>query len=272
MSFKKTEAIVIKAMNLRETDKIITFFSRDFGKIQGIARGIRKIHSKYSGKLELFTRLNVIFFQKIESLQTGGQHPLLNITQADVVEVFPELQADFNKLIGASYVAEFLNRVFEPHDDSQPQVYPLVCKTLRAMAEAQQIRPILPAFELKLLTHLGYAPELNRCTNCRTSRAKLLETLPVAPQSPGFSFATGGFLCPSCRPLKKEAVEVTYQALDLLQTLLETDISQVEHLTFPTPIHQEIKLILTNYLQFHLGLSLKTDTFVQKLRSAASPQ
>ncbi len=272
MSFKKTEAIVIKATNLREADKIITFFSRDFGKIQGIARGIRKIHSRYSGKLELFTRLSVIFFQKTEPLPTGAQHPLLNMTQADVVEVFPELQADFNKLIGASYIAEFLNRVFEPYDDSQPQVYPLVCKTLRAMAEAQQIRPILPAFELKLLTHLGYAPELNRCTNCHKSRAKLLDTPSVANQTPGFSFATGGFLCPSCRQLKKEAAQVTYQALDLLQALLETDISQVEHLDCSSSIHQEIKYLLTNYLQFHLGLSLKTDAFVQKLRSAAASQ
>ncbi|GAK51577.1 DNA repair protein recO [Candidatus Moduliflexus flocculans] len=272
MSFKKTEAVVIKTTNLREADKIITFFSRDFGKIQGIARGVRKIHSRYSGKLELFTRLNVIFFQKIEPLATVDHHPLFSITQADVVEVFPALQADFNKLIGASYIAEFLNRVFEVHDDSQPQVYPLVCKTLRAIADAQQIRPILPAFELKLLTHLGYTPELNRCTNCQKSRAKLLETPSTAQQMPGFSFATGGFLCPSCRPLKKEAVETTYQALDLLQALLETDISHVEQLPCSLSIHQEIKQLLTNYLQFHLGLSLKTDTFVQKIRSAASPQ
>jgi len=268
MAFQKTEAIVIKTTNLKEADKIITFFSRDFGKIQGIARGIRKIHSKYSGKLELFTRLNVIFFRKVEPVSSADQHALLSITQADVVEVFPELQTDFHKLIGASYIAEFLNRVFEAHDDSQPQVYPLVCKTLRALADAQQIRPILPAFELKLLTHLGYAPELNRCTNCQISRKKLSET----KQLPGFSFATGGFLCPSCRPLKKEAVEVTYQAFDLLGALLETDISQVEYLECSTPIHQEIKHLLTNYLQFHLGLSLKTDTFVQKLRSAASPK
>ena len=58
----------------------------------------------------------------------------------------------------------------------------------------------------------------------------------------------------------------------LLGALLETDISQVEYLECSTPIHQEIKHLLTNYLQFHLGLSLKTDAFVQKLRSAASPR
>ena len=58
MSFKKTEAIVIKTLNLREADKIVTFFSRDYGKIQGIARGARKIRAKQGGNFELFTRLN----------------------------------------------------------------------------------------------------------------------------------------------------------------------------------------------------------------------
>ena len=112
MAFTRTEAIVIKATNLRETDKIITFFSRDYGKIQGIARGLRKIRTKYSGKLELFTRVNVIFFQKTDHLQNGitEHHPLLRITQVDVVEMFPQLTSDFHKLIGASYIAEFLNK------------------------------------------------------------------------------------------------------------------------------------------------------------------
>ena len=107
MAFIRTEAVVIKAINLREADKIITFFSRDFGKIQGVAKGVRKIKTKYSGKLELFNRVNVIFFHKT-ALQSKGftdNHPLLRITQVDVVEVFPPLKSDFNKIVGASYIA-----------------------------------------------------------------------------------------------------------------------------------------------------------------------
>ncbi|MBD3309074.1 DNA repair protein RecO, partial [candidate division KSB3 bacterium] len=156
MAFKRTEAVVIKALDFRETDKIITFFSRDYGKMQGIARGIRKIQTKYSGKLDLFTRVHVIFFQKME--QPHEAHPLLRITQVDVVEVFPQVKTDFHKLIGASYIAEFLHKTFEDYDASHSSVYDLVCESLRALAHADQIRPILPAFEMKLLAHLGYAP------------------------------------------------------------------------------------------------------------------
>jgi DNA repair protein RecO (recombination protein O) len=148
MAFLKTEAVVIKTFNLRETDKIITFFSADFGKIQGIAKGIRKIKSRYSGKLELFTRVRVIFFRKTAVGGFSGTHPLLRITQVDAIEAFPQLHADFNKIIGASYVAEFLNKVFEEYDNTHQAVYTLVCDTLRVLAASDQLRNILPAVRL----------------------------------------------------------------------------------------------------------------------------
>jgi len=271
MSFKRTEAVVIKAINLREADKIITFFSRDYGKIQGIARGIRKIHTKYSGKLDLFNRVNVIFFQKLENPQQT--HSLLRITQVDVVEVFPQLKNDFNKIIGASYIAEFLNKLFEDHDASHKPVYDLVCYTLRALAASQNIRAILPAFEIKLLAQLGYAPVLDRCTSCQQRRTGTLNhELPESPPSPdslpGFNFSTGGVLCQRCKRLKKGTLQITPQAVNMLQQLFKTEIMQIEAITLPPNLHQEIKTLLAGYIQYHLGIALKTDLFVQKLRSA----
>ena len=99
MAFRKTEAVVIKAIDLREADKIITFFSREYGKVQGVARGVRKIRTKYSGKLALFNRVDVIFFQKTEPFQSGGfseKHQLLRITQVDMVEGFFPISERFS--------------------------------------------------------------------------------------------------------------------------------------------------------------------------------
>lgn len=270
MGFKKTEAIVIKAINLREADKIITFFSREYGKIQGIAKGIRKMKTRYSGKLELFTRVNVIFFQKAEALEgvgLQGAHPLLRVTQVDVVEMFPSLHTDFNKIVGASYIAEFLNKVFEDYDHTHPEVYALVCETLRTLAGTDQIRNILPAFEIKLLVHLGYAPILDYCSNCGERNLDVAHTL---TSQLGFSSATGGVLCSRCKPLKKESLAVTMQAIRVLQQLFIAKMSQIPMVPLPKEQYQEIKIILTNYFQYHVGLSLKTETFVQKLRTASN--
>ncbi|MDY0092287.1 MAG: DNA repair protein RecO [Candidatus Vecturithrix sp.] len=271
MAFKKTEAVVIKAINVREADKILTFFSREYGKIQGIARGVRKIRTKYSGKLELFNRVEVIFFQKIEPLQSGGfpeKPSLLGITQVDSVETFPQFQSDFHRMIGASYIAELLNRLFEDYDDSHKAVYTLVCQTFRALATLDRIQNILPAFELKLLAHLGYAPVFTECTVCQRPRTQTISESSSAEQLLGFNFATGGVLCPRCKAIKKGTFAVSSSALNVMQQLMETAIVYIEHVPLTPELHQEVKPLLSGYLQYHLGVSLKTDAFVQKLRSA----
>jgi len=270
MAFKRTEAIVIRTFNLREADKIITFFSRDYGKISGIARGIRRIQTKYSGKLELFTRVNVIFFHKTDNFQGSERHPLLNITQADVVEVFPQLHTDFNRIIAASYMAELLNRALEEYDNSHRPVYVLMCHALRLLTTTEDIRAVLPAFEIKLLAHLGYAPVLDYCTNCGRRKTSSSGHAPLHQSHealPGFHSATGGILCPRCKLMKRGAVEITHQAIGVLQQFLHTEISHIEHIPFSVAVHQEIREILKSYIQYHLGVTLKTDSFVQKLRS-----
>lgn len=274
MAFLKTEAVVIKTTNLREADKIITFFSKESGKIQGIAKGVRKIKARHGGKLDLFTRVNVIFFQKLEPMQGRGfpeRHPLLPITQVDLLESFAQLKAEFPRIVGASYIAEFLNRVFEAYDASHPDVYELVCETFRTLAATDQIRNILPAFEIKLLAHLGYAPALNQCANCQTRLAASGESKPLvsdkAPQL-GFSSSTGGVLCPRCRPLKKDAMPVTPAAIEQARRLLKQHIRQSPHIALSAQQYREIKALLTNHFRYHVGISLNTEAFVQKLRAA----
>ncbi len=267
MAYKKTEAIVITSTDLKEADKIVTFYSKEYGKIQGIARGVRKIRSKYGGKLDLFNRVNVIFFKKVENLDE--RHPLLPITQVDVVEVLPALKNDFNRIIGASYIAELLNRAFEVYDASHPLVYALVWQALNALATFENLRPVIPAFESKLLVELGYAPLLDSCVSCQKARADFAEQASPHATHPlaGFHFAKGGILCPRCRSLKKDKIDISLAAVEMLQRLMDTDIMRLEGVNVTPTIHQELKHLLTGHFQYHLGITLKTDAFVQKLRT-----
>ncbi|PID57570.1 DNA repair protein RecO [candidate division KSB3 bacterium] len=276
MAFERIDAIVINASKLGEADKIVTFFSKDYGKIQGIARGIRKIRSKYSGKLELFNRVAVIFFHKAGHLERhSGQTdpPLLKITQVDMVEAFTRLHDDFHKIVAASCLAELINKGFEKYDNSHKPVYGLLCETLRQIEHGQDIRMLLPAFEVKILAHLGYTPVLDRCIHCGK-----LRTRPTASQQnavpeqhlPAFHLAQGGILCPRCKRLKKGAVNLNPQSIECLQHFLETRISQLQPPGFSVQAYQDIRRLLTGYLQYHLGISLKTDGFVKKLRSTGT--
>lgn len=274
MAFLKTEAVVIKTTNLREADRIVSFFSKDYGRMQGIAKGVRRIKARYGGKLELFTRVHVIFFQKLAPMQGRGfpeRHPLLPITQVDVLESFSQLKLDFPRIVGASYIAEFMNRVFEDYDATHPNVYDLMCDTLRALSTADQIRNILPAFEIKLLAHLGYAPTLNRCVRCQSPFIAPDDSAPTASTQTaqwGFSSSAGGVLCPRCRPLTKDAIPMTPSALQQVGRLLRQHIRNSPHIPLSAQEYREIKHLLTNHFRYHVGLSLNTEAFVQKLRAA----
>jgi DNA repair protein RecO (recombination protein O) len=222
----------------------------------------------------------VIFFHKT-ALQSKGftdNHPLLRITQVDVVEVFPPLKSDFNKIVGASYIAEFLNKVFEEYDATHKAVYVLVCNTLRTLAASENLRNIIPAFEIKLLAHLGYAPTLNRCTACGNSEFAT-ETLRhrdkkgsasqnLNSESLGFNSSSGGVLCQRCKRLKKDSLDITPQSVEILQQFLNTEMPKIPAIVMPKEKYPEIKTALTHHFQHHIGISLKTEAFVQKLRSA----
>jgi DNA repair protein RecO (recombination protein O) len=271
VAFLKTEAVVIKTTNLREADKIVTFFSKDSGKIQGIAKSVRKIRARYGGKLDLFTRVNVIFFQKLEPMQGRGfpeRHPLLPITQVDVLESFSRLKLEFPRIVGASYIAEFLNRVFEEYDATHPKVYDLVCETFRTLSSSDQIRNILPAFEIKLLAHLGYAPTLDRCVGCQTHLQASEKSAPPKTGQWGFSSSAGGVVCPRCRPLKKDAIPITLQAIEQVRQLLKHHIRRSPEIALSAQQYHEIKGLLANHFRYHVGISLNTEAFVQKLRAA----
>ncbi len=274
LAFLKTEAIVIKTTNLREADRIIAFFSKDFGKIQGVAKSVRKMKARHGGKLDLFTRVNVIFFQKLEPMQGRGfpeRHPLLPITQVDVLESFAPLKLEFPRIVGASYIAEFMNRVFEDYDATHPDVYDLVCQTFRTLATTDQIRNILPAFEIKLLAHLGYAPALDHCANCQIRLTASSHSEPSAsvkaPQW-GFSSSAGGVVCPRCRPMKKDAMPITLSALEQVRQLLKQHIRRSPQIALSAQQYREIKNLLTSHFRYHVGISLNTEAFVQKLRAA----
>ena len=67
MAIQKTEAIVLKTQPFRSSSLIITFFTRDFGKIRGIAKGVRQENQTRAAVYELFTRLEIIYYEKLRS-------------------------------------------------------------------------------------------------------------------------------------------------------------------------------------------------------------
>jgi DNA repair protein RecO (recombination protein O) len=177
----KTRAIVLRARNLGEADKIYTFFSEERGKLDAVAKGVRRANSRLAGRLEFMC----------ESLL--GMHRGRNldvVTSADVVSACWTGIVDPAAFATAHLVAELVDAFCEP-DLALPDVYALLRGALRGIAAADDPAALIPRFELLLLGALGYAPQAETCVSCGE---------PLEGRAAWADLEAGGLACERCRP------------------------------------------------------------------------
>lgn len=142
----KTEAVILKRINFSEADKILTLFSKHYGKVGAIAKGIRKLTSRKAASLELFNR-TVVFLVKGRNLDI--------VTEAEVIDGFGEIRNDLLKTGFAYGLCELVDRltVFEQvHGD----IYNLLVKGLKEINRSEFEEKELLKFKLDLLEMTGF--------------------------------------------------------------------------------------------------------------------
>ena len=175
----RTEAIVLRQRPLGDTDRICVLFSPTRGRMEAVAKGVRKPLSKLSGHVEPLSR---------------GQFGLAHgrnldvITDAATLDSWPPLHDDVDRMTEALAMAELVDRSTDADVSSGP-LYLLLRHSLDALASTPSPRAVRWWFVLRFLDQQGYRPELNACVRCRAE---------VGPEGNGFSAADGGVVCPSC--------------------------------------------------------------------------
>jgi len=159
MPLFETESLVLKSYNLAEADRIVVFFTRDHGVIRGVAKGARRLKSRFGSSLEPFSRIQLEFFQKEE-------RELVSIQQVDLLRSSFDFASSPEFLQTFSYLADLLTAVVPPHDPNE-KLY----RMLNACIEAADAGASLPSlrfyFELWLLKLGGYLPNWNICDICK---------------------------------------------------------------------------------------------------------
>ena len=154
----KTEAVVLKQMPLAEADRILTLFTPDVGKVRAVAKGVRRIKSRFGGHLELMNRVSV-------SIAYGRN--LDNINEAQVIDSFRAFRDDLERLSHSFYIAELVD-VFSTENLASYEVYQLLLDTLDWLGRTSQTELLLRYFELRLVEFSGYRPEIYSCVQCRS--------------------------------------------------------------------------------------------------------
>jgi DNA repair protein RecO (recombination protein O) len=156
MRSSSVEAVVLKVTDYREADVIVTLFSREQGKLRGIAPNARKSRKRFGGALDLFARL---------TLSVRLREGLSRLEEAGIVNIFAHIRKDITKVAHAGYACE-LTDILLPDGLPNLRYYRLLCTWLERLDSS----PPSPAdrlfFEINLLNILGYRPELEQCPVC----------------------------------------------------------------------------------------------------------
>ena len=141
-----------------ESDKIVSFLTRDFGKIRGIAKGAKRSRKRFLNVLEPFTLVQLRFHQRSNS-------PLAFVHACDWVYVFREMTRTLGKIAHASYLVEITDELTRDGDESL-SLFTHLRDGLRFLEGNEASTEFLTAFELTLLRLAGYQPTLEHCQRC----------------------------------------------------------------------------------------------------------
>jgi len=243
----QTEAIVIRKMKLGEADRILTLYTLERGKIEAVARGVRKSQSKLAGHLELLTH-SLVTLARGRTLDT--------IIGSQTINGFYELKTNLWLSSCGLYVSELVNQFNAEHVENKPLFY-LFLDTLKQLCEANNALIIIRHFEMQLLELSGYKPQLQVCSACQA------ELKPVVNL---FCARAGGIICPKCRDENPASIPVSVDALKVLRFLQQNDTATVRRLKVKVELSEELQRIMSNYIHYILEREIKSSAWLDTLR------
>lgn len=184
---ESSAAIVLRARDYSESDRIVTLLTRDFGKLSGIAKGAKASRKRFERKLEPFSHV-MLYFRR----RPHGQ--LVFITRAEAAaELVPfGIEDDLVKIALGSYMLELCD-AFTSEEAEAAAAYRVLQGALDAVSSGCTSVALRQAFELKLLNWAGYGLDFSRCRQCAAA-------VSATPQASFFVIARGGVICARCRP------------------------------------------------------------------------
>ena len=175
----RDRAFVVRTYDFGEADRVVVLLTRNHGLVRGVAKGVRKVKSRFGSRLQPFVDVDV---------QVYPGRGLSTITGADTVTYFgARIIDDFDRYAAACAVMEVAEKL--SYDQGDPELFALVQEALTNLQTDQHPTLVLDAFMLKATEHAGWGLSLFNCANCQTP----------GPHK-AFNTTVGGAVCNNCRP------------------------------------------------------------------------
>lgn len=245
---RRVKGIILKKQDYRESDRLFVIYTDELGKIEAVAKGLRKIKSKMAGHLDLFSVVNLMVAPGKIYYQIAG---------ADALKNFPNLKADLGKIILGGYALEVVDDFTKPeHQDLK--VYKLLEELLEIFDNQKnknflKLYGLSKFFILKLLALLGWTPELYHCVKCKKK---------IVPNGNLFDAARGGLICGTC---SREGVSISTATIKILRFALQKNLKNLVALKINKNQLKEVVKIIDSFLAVHQDKELKSVMWINHL-------
>ena len=241
MALYRERGVVLRTYKLGEADRIVSFVTEARGKVRAVAKGVRKTKSRFGGRLEPTSHLQVQFYE--------GRGDLDIVTQAESITTFKNIREDLDRFAKAVVLLEAVDQMSQ-EGQSTPQLYKMLVGALSTLDDADSAL-IVPAFLLKLLALEGFSPTLDRCVIGGESGSELV----------AFDVDRGGAVCVDHR----RGRTVTPECLAVMRAVLGGGLGTVLEVPM-SPITHEVDALVNRLYEHHLERRLRSAHVLDRTR------
>jgi len=236
MPVRESEALILRSFPLGEADRLVSFLSRNEGRMRGVASGARRTKSRFGSTLELFSYVRIWFYER-------ETRELVRINQCELIESFLEAQRDYAVSLALALVSEVTEAVLGEHEVAEPN-FRLLLLIARAIKAGAKLPLALAYFAFWTVRLGGWMPALDRCSRCG------------APLTDRASMARSGLFCPNCTLPGQRAI--SQEALQLARRMAGEKLEQLMKAEPAAAVVDEVKDQMLNLIEQHIEKKLQT--------------
>lgn len=242
---QKCEGIVLRTTDYGETNKIVTLYTREWGKYGVMARGAKKPKSRLAAITQPLT-YGYYLVQKGNGLG--------NMQQGEIINSLRSIKEDILLTAYASYIVELTDKSTD-EKKTNPYLFELLLQSLNYINEGYDPDIIKNIVEMKMLNTLGLYPILNECVFCKRQEGKF-----------SFSIKEGGVVCHHCYEKDPYHLVLSQATIKLLRIFYYLDINRLGSISVKDETKAELNKVIECYYEEYSGLYLKSKKFIEQLK------
>ncbi len=248
MPLKESEAIVLRTYPLRESDLLVTLFTRLEGKVRGVARAAKKSRQRFGGALEPLTYIKVAY-------EDRERQELTRLDSCEVLDSPLTSEVSYPRAVALGHVAELLDELL-PDREANDAVFRLALSVL-AQLRGQEFWLPVTYFDLWITRLMGYLPELSECLACRRS---------LNGSRAYFHVLADGLMCAEHKRLVSS--EISAESRNLAAQMLRVPLSKLSvssALGSSRPSAADLRKFLLQTLERHIEKKLVTRGMLDRM-------